>query len=173
MGEKTLDKITVKEVVQRCGVNRQTFYYHFRDIYDLLDWMFAHDGEQFAKRYAPAQMDDDGQQIIGALCRSLQEHKDLTVNIYHSLGRERLDRYLCKELYKLLYRNIKARGDVLGVPEDKCVLLASFYKHAFAGIVLDWIQEGMHGDIDDIVVRFRPILDGTFDAALRKMANPR
>ena len=38
---KTLDKITVKDLVQDCQVNRQTFYYHFQDIYALLDWIFT------------------------------------------------------------------------------------------------------------------------------------
>lgn len=36
--KKTLDKITVKELVATCGVNRQTFYYNFQDIYELLEW---------------------------------------------------------------------------------------------------------------------------------------
>ena len=35
---KTLEKITVKDIVARCGVNRQTFYYHFHDVYDLMRW---------------------------------------------------------------------------------------------------------------------------------------
>ena len=35
---KPLDKITVTELVKKCGVNRQTFYYNFRDIYDLVEW---------------------------------------------------------------------------------------------------------------------------------------
>ena len=38
--KKTLDKITVKELVATCGVNRQTFYYNFQDIYELLEWIF-------------------------------------------------------------------------------------------------------------------------------------
>ena len=36
---KTLEKITVKDIVARCGVNRQTFYYHFHDVYDLMRWI--------------------------------------------------------------------------------------------------------------------------------------
>ena len=38
LNQKTLDKITVTELAEDCGVNRQTFYYNFQDIYDLLDW---------------------------------------------------------------------------------------------------------------------------------------
>ena len=36
--ERPLDKITIKDLVEDCGVNRQTFYYHFQDIYDLIAW---------------------------------------------------------------------------------------------------------------------------------------
>ncbi len=37
--KKTLDKITVKDITDDCGVNRQTFYYHFHDVYDLVEWI--------------------------------------------------------------------------------------------------------------------------------------
>ena len=40
---KPIDKITVKDLVEVCGVNRQTFYYHFDDVYDLLEWVFEED----------------------------------------------------------------------------------------------------------------------------------
>ena len=39
--KRSIDKITVKDIVAECGVNRQTFYYHFRDIYDLMEWTLA------------------------------------------------------------------------------------------------------------------------------------
>lgn len=38
MAEKPLDKITVTDLTEHCGVNRMTFYYHFKDIYDLVEW---------------------------------------------------------------------------------------------------------------------------------------
>ena len=37
LNEKPLGKITVKDIVERCGVNRNTFYYHFRDISDVVE----------------------------------------------------------------------------------------------------------------------------------------
>ena len=43
---RKLDKITVKDIVEDCGVNRQTFYYYFRDIYDLLEWNFQDAAEK-------------------------------------------------------------------------------------------------------------------------------
>ena len=50
--KKTLDKITVKELVATCGVNRQTFYYNFQDIYELLEWIFVEEGKRVRKETA-------------------------------------------------------------------------------------------------------------------------
>ena len=51
MKVKPLDKITIKEIVDECGLNRQTFYYHFPDIFGLLEWMFQQDAEKLMKKY--------------------------------------------------------------------------------------------------------------------------
>ena len=46
---KPLNKITVQDIADECGVNRQTFYYHFQDIYDLVEWTCIEDTEKVLK----------------------------------------------------------------------------------------------------------------------------
>ena len=41
--EKPLTKITVSDITEECGMNRMTFYYHFKDIYDLVEWCCEED----------------------------------------------------------------------------------------------------------------------------------
>ncbi len=171
MAERTLDKITVKEVVARCGVNRQTFYYHFRDIYHLLDWMFVNEGQEFAKQYPDVHKADDGQTVIRSLCTYLQDNRSVMLSIYNSLGRELLDRYLCKEIATLLHTTLKVRAEKAGVTQQQLDFLINFYKHAFVGAALDWFQSGMPGETEQIVAQFAPILKGTFDSAMKRMAN--
>ena len=43
LSKKELSKITISNITEECGVNRQTFYYHFKDIYDLLEWIFTNE----------------------------------------------------------------------------------------------------------------------------------
>ena len=43
LSKNKLNKITIKEITEDCGVNRQTFYYHFKDIYDLLEWIYKNE----------------------------------------------------------------------------------------------------------------------------------
>ena len=44
--KKPLTKITVNDIAEDCGINRMTFYYHFKDIYDLVDWIMVEDAQQ-------------------------------------------------------------------------------------------------------------------------------
>lgn len=52
MQKKTLDKIKIHEIVDACGVNRQTFYYHFQDIYALVEWMYNYDATKLVEKSA-------------------------------------------------------------------------------------------------------------------------
>jgi len=170
MAERTLDKITVKEIVTLCGVNRQTFYYHFRDIYDLLDWMFINEGQEFSRRFPHQNTKDDGQSAVRNMCIYLQENRRMMINIYHSLGRELLDRYLCREMAKLLHSALEERAQTFGTRSEDLDFLVNFYKHAFVGAMLDWVQDGLPGEVEAIVQTYVPLLRGTFDAAMKRMA---
>ena len=58
LNQTTLDKITIKDIVDECGVNRNTFYYHFQDVYDLMDWIFIIEAKQV--------IDENKHTIIGS-----------------------------------------------------------------------------------------------------------
>lgn len=51
MENRALDKISIREIVEDCGVNRKTFYYHFQNIYDLVNWMFEEEAIEVVKQY--------------------------------------------------------------------------------------------------------------------------
>lgn len=82
---KPVDKITVKDLVEECGVNRQTFYYHFDDVYDLLEWVF----EQDANRVLPSEIGTDIveerlRECVHIYFHYLADNKSMVLNIYNS-----------------------------------------------------------------------------------------
>ena len=89
--EKPLNKITINDITEDCGVNRMTFYYHFKDIYDLVDWILAEDaakameGRRGFGTWSEAYLD---------VLRQLQDNKTLVLNVYRSVGREQVEQYL-------------------------------------------------------------------------------
>ena len=95
MAEKPLDKITVTDLTEHCGVNRMTFYYHFKDIYDLVDWILVEDASKILEGRQSFETWDEAYLDI---LHQLQENKTLVLNVYRSVGREQVEQYL----YRLL-----------------------------------------------------------------------
>ena len=52
LSEKSFSKITVKDIVEICGINRNSFYYHFQDIYDLLGYIFREEADATLEKYS-------------------------------------------------------------------------------------------------------------------------
>ena len=78
MAEKPLDKITVTDLTEHCGVNRMTFYYHFKDIYDLVEWACV---EEAARALAGKKTYDTWQQGFLQILQSLQKDKVFYINV--------------------------------------------------------------------------------------------
>ena len=121
--KKFLDDITVKELVEECEVNRQTFYYHFRDIYDLLEWTLLNETSKALggkKTYATWQ------EGFLNIFEWVQKNKAMVSNIYHSVSREHIERHLYEITYDLLIGVVEEQAQDLSVrAEDKvhCGLL--------------------------------------------------
>ena len=78
---KPIEKIAVKDLVEICGVNRQTFYYHFDDVYDLLEWVFEED----AKKVLPREVVyEHWQDDVILFFSYLRDNRSFALNIYNS-----------------------------------------------------------------------------------------
>ena len=146
---KPLNKITIADITEQCGVNRQTFYYHFQDIYALLEWIYTTD----AQRLLEGKRDGDTwQQGFLQVLEYIRDNRALVRNTYHSVSRELLEGYL--------YR----------VPEEDRAFLAHFYKYAFVGLTVEWMQGGMKEEPARLVSRVNTVMEGNIAAALERMA---
>lgn len=75
LAEKPLDKITVTDLTEHCGVNRMTFYYHFKDIYDLVEWACI---ESATRALAGQKTYDTWQQGFCRSCRPCRRTRSLS-----------------------------------------------------------------------------------------------
>ncbi|MEG0779614.1 MAG: TetR/AcrR family transcriptional regulator [Oscillospiraceae bacterium] len=165
LAEKPLDKITVVDIVEDCEVNRQTFYYHFQDIYDLIEWIFLTETTRVLdgkKTY------DTWQQGFLQVFDYVLENKPLMVNVYHSVRRDELERYLYEVTCHLLMGVVEEQAAGLSVREEDKQFIADFYKYAFVGLLLDWIRRGLTDDPTRIVERLSVLIHGDIRRALEK-----
>jgi probable dihydroxyacetone kinase regulator len=167
LNEKPLDKITVTDIAEDCGVNRQTFYYHFQDIYGLLDWYLA---SEAAVALDGGKSYDTWQQGFLRIFRWVQDNRSLVVNAYRSINREQMERYLYEVTGKLLMGVVEEQANGLSVRDEDKKFIADFYKFAFVGLMLDWIRAGMKGDPEVIVGRLSALVQGDVRRALEKYA---
>lgn len=166
LSKKTLDKITIKEIADDCGVKRQTFYYHFKDIYDLLEWTFIQEGEQFID---PEQLCDSWQDVYLEVFRYIEKNKSFTTNAYNSMAREHLERYLYKIVYDLVAQFIKGMAGSEKLPEEDKAFICDFYKFALVGIILEWIGTGMKEEPEVITGRLSKLLERHIETDLRML----
>jgi probable dihydroxyacetone kinase regulator len=163
LGTRPLSKITVSDITEDCGVNRQTFYYHFQDIADLIEWTCLEDCDkvlQDNKHY------DSWQQGFLDVFKLMKADERFVMNIYHSVSRDQLELYLYKLTYPLLKNVVDELSVNMHVREDDKAFIAHFYKYAFVGLVLDWIGHGMVEDPQLIIDRISLLTKGTIIQAL-------
>ncbi len=165
LSQKPLDKITVIDIVEDCEVNRQTFYYHFQDIYDLVEWMFLTGA---AAALNGKKTYDTWQQGFLQVFEYALENKDLVINTYHSMSRDQLERYLYDVTYNLLIGVVEEQASGMAVSDNDKKFIADFYKFAFVGLMLDWIRRGMKDDPKKIVEHISTLIQGDIKRALEK-----
>ncbi|OAB42234.1 TetR/AcrR family transcriptional regulator [Paenibacillus glacialis] len=167
MGRLSLDKITVKDLVADCGVNRQTFYYHFQDIYDLLDWIYkreALDSISNCRTY------DTWQQGFLKIFQYVLDNKKFCLSTYRSMGREHLDLFLHQAVFELLMAVIEEVSADMQVRMEDKNFIANFYTYAFIGIMLEWIRNDMSEDPEFIIERLSVLIEGDMEKAINKYA---
>lgn len=157
LSQKSMDKITVVDIVEDCEVNRQTFYYHFKDIYDLVEWIYT---VEASKALGDKKTYDTWQQGFMNIFNYVLENKSFVQNTYHSLSREHLENYLYNETYNLLIGVIEEKATGMNVREEDKAFIAHFYKYAFVGLVLEWIGRGMKEDPTTIIERVSIVTHG-------------
>lgn len=165
MEHTPLNKITVKHLVDDCGLNRQTFYYHFQDIFELLGWIYRTEAVASISQYRSYSTWTDG--FYRIFCY-IESNKAFCCNTLDSLGRSHLDTYLYEVTNDLIMGVIQElAGEMEVSPEDK-KFIADFYTLAFTGLVIQWMRDGMKEQPKYIIEKLSVLIEGHFLRALHK-----
>ena len=161
------DKITVKDLVEACGISRQTFYYHFKDIYDLIEWVCVEDATsalQGKKTY------DTWQEGMLQIFEAVYENKPFVLNAYRTISREQIENYLHQLTYKLIRNVVEEKSVGTNITDVQKQFIAEFYKYSFVGIMLDWIKNGMKNDYNNIVECMAITLHGNIPNSIQNFS---
>ena len=165
--KKPLDKITINDLTTDCGISRMAFYYHFKDIYDLVEWACLADATQALQGKKTYETWQEG---LLQIFEAVLENKPFIMNVYHSVSREQIETYLFHLTHDLLYGVVQEKAKGTGISEEDQNFIADFYKYSFTGVMLDWIKDDMAEDPEQIVERLAKLVKGSMKAALKKFA---
>ena len=146
--KKPLDKITITDITTDCGISRMAFYYHFKDIYDLVEWSCVEDGTKALQGKKTSESWTEG---LTQIFEAVLENKPFIMNVYRNVDRERIENYLFKLTYDLIVGVVEEKSKGLNITEEDKKFIADFYKYGFVGIMLEWIREGKKENIEDLV----------------------
>lgn len=167
--EKPYNSITVKDIVNCCQVNRNTFYYHFQDIPSLMvqvvkEWM---DEIIQSCRSTGSPID-----CITAIMEACSQRKTAVLHIYRSVHLEDFLNYIDKLALYVIRSYIETATAGISVSPEEKKLLIRFYKCIFVGIALDWLRTGMRYDLTASAKQVAGLLAGSGQYAFLKGLPP-
>lgn len=166
--KKPLDKITINDLTSDCGISRMAFYYHFKDIYELVEWVCMEDAKralQGKKTY------DSWQEGLLQIFEAVMENKPFIMNVYHSVSREQIENYLFQLTYHLIIGVVEEKSVGIQISESEKKFIADLYKYSFVGIMLDWIKQGMKEDYQEIAEKICITLKGNITNSIHNFAD--
>ena len=163
------DKITISDITNDCGLSRQTFYYHFRDIFDMIRWIYNSESlNEIGGRGGYGTWQDK----IRELFDYTLNNKSLILGTFNSKCRNDLVGYYMDVSIRKISDIVKMKSDGDIAEKDK-KFIASVYAYAFVGIMVDWISDEMKESSEEMVDRVYKIVMSNFDRTLAAFRQPR
>lgn len=144
LGQRPLNQITVKDIVEDCGVNRNSFYYHFEDLPALLEEIV---GEQVTAMIELHPTIDSVEEGCDTIVEFVTKNKRAIYHIYNSLSRDMFERHLMKLCQYVVSAYVETIPAGLLADEEEKAVFIRFHRCALFGTVIDWLNEGMRYDI--------------------------
>lgn len=164
LSTKPFDKITVRDIVETCGINRNTFYYYYSDIYDLLEEVFK---KELTELLTVHQSKASWFKGFSKIANVAYSNKKIISNICSSRSYDYLESYMFKACSFVIVDLVNGVAEGMDVPSEDIEFIASFYEHAFFGTISEWFRTGMRETPDQLAQNFWLIASGIKQALQR------
>lgn len=167
ISENPLNKISVKAIVAECGINRNSFYYHFRDIPDLIERIVKEAANALIEKYPSISTLDEAVDV--AFNFTLRNRKTV-LHICNSVNRSIFEYYLmeiCEYIVKT-YFETAFKVEKNKINEENTAVMLNFTKCTLFGLYLNWINTGMREDAIEKAKRMIVLCRGLSDEMIER-----
>ena len=159
--------ISVSDITRRCGINRNTFYYHFRDKFDVIRWIFYTEITPLVRDSMDANSWADS---LSRLCRYMQENRTFYLNALTVAGQNSFAECLLEFSQSLVAEVLRSADREGSLPEEDAAFVSRFYAYSLIGIVLDWARESMTADPQPTICRLERLINGQLLGGIARQA---
>ena len=164
---KPLTQITVKMLVEECGINRNSFYYHYHDLPALVEEIIKEQADKIMKEYPTIE---SAEMALCAAADFASQNKRAFLHIYNSVNRDIFERYLWKVCEYIIesYGNDLLNG--INVHEFDRKLISTVCQSECFGIVISWLDQRMEPDLKKQISRFCELFHGIIEEVIKRSA---
>lgn len=164
---KPINKISVKEITDRSGISRHTFYNHFRDIYDLLGYLYRTEVIDDLNRFCHTAT---WKQAVLLVLNYTFENRMICMNTFFSMGRVHLETFLRTTFLQVIEPIVKELAAPYGLDEAVQLECSSFYTDMVVGVFTAWLQRGMKESPEEMLDRFERMFEGVPSFVVSKLS---
>ena len=169
---KPLEKITVKDITDQCSISRNTFYYHYQDIYQVFKAYIDYSLEEIFK-FLQQENEKDQDHICEKAVEYLENRRTIFENILRSVKSEEVRKILDDGSSRFFRYVIDRVGEGIdSEPEDR-EMICAMCQHAVQGIMYEWLsrEKADQKSLSDILMRANYLFGGGLELALERSAN--
>lgn len=167
--EMPFSKITIDKIVTNCGYNRQTFYYHFKDIKELFEWLYKFETQQVVGDIRKLSTSN----AIDVIMRYLYDNRAMTLSAFNSLGREYIEKFIYESIYDAVHDQVIQKSVYVIIDNEDIEFIANYFTITYVALMVQWLQHGMTEEIDSFIKRIGRMMQGAVDAAVQKCVKNR
>lgn len=141
--QKSVDKITVKDLVEACSISRQTFYYHFQDIMEVIEWSVSQSFERTLERSLEAETPEEALRIFVAAAK---EGEGMLRRLLRSQKREQVERMMVRAVETYLRGMFQRKAPDLALSHSDMEVTLRYCAYGIAGLLLEDVGKGATDD---------------------------
>ncbi|MBO0477729.1 TetR/AcrR family transcriptional regulator C-terminal domain-containing protein [Vagococcus sp. DIV0080] len=158
------EKITINDITMEAGVSRNTFYYHFSDINELLEWTFDNEIVKGLESYEDLNTWKEG---LLSVLNYTEENRKFCLNTFHSINRDRLEIFLYNITYHMLISIMDQSYSDKQLQQPLKSEIADFYGRGIVAQVTHWLTTRLEEPKDDLINRIEGVTKGTIELIIK------
>lgn len=165
LNERPIAQITIKDIVEDCGINRNSFYYHYQDLPSMIEEIIFDEAKDIIKRYPTVNSLEEGLDIAVSFAL---ENRRAALHLYHSSNRDLFEQYLWRVCEYVVDTYISTAFAEYPIGAKDKGIIIRYYKWICFGAIVDWMSGGMKDDIQAIFYRMVQLKKGMLEEVIRR-----